>query len=242
MLGARRLDRLEALAAEITAAGGHAVALRVDVTRRDDLVRLVETAGERHGKLDVLVGNAGVGPISPLDDLRVAEWEQMIDVNLKGVLYGVAAALPVFRAQRYGHFVHVASTAGLKTVPNQAVYSATKVAVRAFTEGLRQEAGDKLRVTLVTPGFVRTEFVEGVSDANLRNSLVRRETGWPWRRRRSPAPSPSRSSSPPRSMWARSWCVRQPRPDQAFARCEAPWTGDRRYLQALHVCPEEIPR
>ena len=172
VLGARRLDRLEALAAEITAAGGHAVALRVDVTRRDDLVRLVETAGERHGKLDVLVGNAGVGPISPLDDLRVAEWEQMIDVNLKGVLYGVAAALPVFRAQRYGHFVHVASTAGLKTVPNQAVYSATKVAVRAFTEGLRQEAGDKLRVTLVTPGFVRTEFVEGVSDANLRNSLV----------------------------------------------------------------------
>ena len=172
VLGARRLDRLEALATEITAAGRYAVALRVDVTRRDDLVQLVKTARERHGRLDVLVGNAGVGPISPLDELRVAEWEQMIDVNFKGVLYGVAAALPVFRAQGFGHFVHVASTAGLKTVPNQAVYSATKVAVRAFTEGLRQEAGDTLRVTLVTPGFVRTDFVDGVSDADLRNSLI----------------------------------------------------------------------
>ncbi len=172
VLGARRLERLEALAAEITSAGGHAMALRVDVTRREDLVHLVEIASERHGQLDILVGNAGVGPISPLDDLRVEEWEQMIDVNLKGVLYGVAAALPVFRAQGFGHFVHVASTAGLKTVPSQAVYSATKVAVRAFTEGLRQEAGDKLRVTLVTPGFVRTDFVDGVSDANLRNSLI----------------------------------------------------------------------
>ena len=167
VLGARRL---EPLAAEI--GGGEALALAVDVARRADVQRMVDAACERFGRLDVLLSNAGVGPISPLDALRVDEWEQMVDVNLKGVLYGVAAALPVFRAQGFGHFVHVASTAGLKTVPNQAVYSATKVAVRAFTEGLRQEAGETLRVTLVTPGFVRTGFVEGVSDAALRNTLV----------------------------------------------------------------------
>ena len=172
ILGARRVDRLEALAGEITAAGGSAVAAPVDVTRREDLVRLVSTAQAQYGRLDVLIGNAGVGPISPLDALRVEEWEQMVDVNLKGVLYGVAAALPVFRAQGFGHFVHVASTAGLKTVANQAVYSATKFAVRAFTEGLRQEAGDKLRVTIVSPGFVRTDFVDAVSDADLRSTLV----------------------------------------------------------------------
>ena len=172
ILGARRMDRLDELAGEITAAGGSAVALPVDVTRREDLVRLVSTAQERYGRLDVLIGNAGVGPISPLDELRVDEWEQMVDVNVKGVLYGVAAALPIFRAQGFGHFIHTASTAGLKTVANQAVYSATKFAVRAFTEGLRQEAGDRLRVTLVTPGFVKTDFVEAVSDADLRSSLV----------------------------------------------------------------------
>ncbi len=96
----------------------------------------------------------------------------MVDVNLKGVLYGVAAALPVFREQGFGHFVHLASTAGLKTVANQAVYSATKIAVRAFSEGLRQEAGERLRVTLITPGFVRTDFVDAIADPDLRGQLV----------------------------------------------------------------------
>ena len=103
---------------------------------------LVKLACERYGKLDVLVNNAGVMPISPLDDLRVEDWEEMIDVNIKGVLYGIAAALPVFRTQGFGHFVNIASVAGLKTVPNMAVYSGTKFAVRAISEGLRQEAGD----------------------------------------------------------------------------------------------------
>ena len=172
VLGARRLDRLQALATEIAAAGGSAVAVPVDVTRREDLVRLTEAAMTGYGRLDVLISNAGIGPISPLDALDVEAWEQMIDVNLKGVLYGVAAALPRFRAQGFGHFIHLASTAGLRTVANQAVYSATKVAVRAFTEGLRQEAGDRLRVTLVTPGFVRTDFIDGVSDQALHTSLV----------------------------------------------------------------------
>jgi len=172
VLGARRVDRLEALTARIAGAGGEAFHAGVDVTKREDLSRLVALALERFGKLDALVANAGVGPISPLDDLRVEEWEAMIDVNIKGVLYGIAAALPAFRARGVGHFVAIASTAGHKTVANQAVYSATKFAVRAICEGLRQEAGEKLRVTIVSPGFVRTDFVEAVANAQLKAELV----------------------------------------------------------------------
>ncbi|MBE7211670.1 MAG: SDR family oxidoreductase [Gluconacetobacter diazotrophicus] len=172
VLGARRREKLDALAAAIGGSGGDALAVAADVSRRDDLRRLVDAARERFGRLDVLVSNAGTGPISPLDALRVEEWERMVDINLKGVLYGVAAALPVFRAQGSGHFVHLASTAALRTVPNQAVYSATKAAVRAFTEGLRQEAGENLRVTLVTPGFVRTDFIDAIGDTVLRNRLA----------------------------------------------------------------------
>jgi NADP-dependent 3-hydroxy acid dehydrogenase YdfG len=171
VLGARRLDRLEALAARITAAAGEAVFARTDVRRRDDVAALVNLASERFGKLDVLVNNAGIGPISPLDDLRVEEWEEMIDINLKGVLYGIAAALPVFRKQGFGHFVNTASTAGLITRPAMAVYSGTKFAVRAISEGLRQEAGDKLKVTIITPGFVRTDFIETVNNPAVRAQL-----------------------------------------------------------------------
>jgi NADP-dependent 3-hydroxy acid dehydrogenase YdfG len=171
VLGARRLDRLEALAARITAAAGEAVFARTDVRRRDDVAALVNLASERFGKLDVLVNNAGIGPISPLDDLRVEEWEEMIDINIKGVLYGIAAALPVFRKQGFGHFVNTASTAGLITRPAMAVYSGTKFAVRAISEGLRQEAGDKLKVTIITPGFVRTDFIETVNNPAVRAQL-----------------------------------------------------------------------
>ncbi|MFJ2747567.1 SDR family oxidoreductase [Streptomyces sp. NPDC087297] len=160
VLGARRTERLEALAARIEKAGGEAAWIRTDVTRRTDLVGLVDLARERYGRLDVLVGNAGVGLISPLDELRVDDWEEMIDVNLKGVLYGIAAALPVFREQGSGHFVNVVSTAGLRVVPLQSVYAGTKNAVRTISEGLRQEAGDSLRVTVVSPGAVRTDFTE----------------------------------------------------------------------------------
>jgi NADP-dependent 3-hydroxy acid dehydrogenase YdfG len=120
----------------------------------------------------VLVNNAVIGPISPVDDLRVGEWEQMIDINLKGVLYGIAAALPVFRAQGSGHFVNTASTAGLRVSPNMAVYAATKVAVRALSEGLRQEAGDKLRVTVVSPGFTRTSFAEDITNPEVRAQIA----------------------------------------------------------------------
>ena len=168
VLGARRSDRLEALVDRIAGAGGEAIHARTDVTRREDLMNLVKVGCARFGKLDVLINNAGIGPISPLDDLRVEDWEQMIDVNFKGVLYGIAAALPVFRRQGFGHFVNIISTAGLKVVPLQAVYGATKNAVRTLTEGLRQEAGDKLRVTGISPGFIHTDFAESMTNPDAK--------------------------------------------------------------------------
>jgi NADP-dependent 3-hydroxy acid dehydrogenase YdfG len=172
VLGARGSDRLQALAARIAGAGGEAAYASTDVRRRDDLSNLVTLACERYGKLDVLVNNAGIMPVSPLDDLRVEDWEEMIDINIKGVMYGIAAALPVFRKQGFGHFVNTASTAGHKTVPNQSVYSGTKFAVRAISEGLRQEAGDKLRVTIISPGFVRTNFAESVTNLEVKAQLA----------------------------------------------------------------------
>src|SRR3989454_6781687 len=171
VLGARGLDRLEALADRIARAGGGAVYARTDVKRREDLSNLVKLACERYGKLDVLVNNGGIMPVSPLDDLRVEDWEEMIDINIKGVLYGIAPALPVFRKQGFGHFVNTASTAGHKTVPNQSVYSGTKFAVRAISEGLRQEAGDTVRVTLISPGMVRTNFADGVTSQTVKAQL-----------------------------------------------------------------------
>jgi len=172
VLGARGSDRLQALAARIAKAGGEVAYAATDVRRRDDVTNLVKLACERYGKLDVLFNNAGVMPISPLDELRVDDWEEMIDINIKGVLYGIAAALPVFRKQGFGHFINTASTAGHKTVPNQSVYSGTKFAVRAISEGLRQEAGDKLRVTIISPGFVRTNFADGVTDPKMKAQLL----------------------------------------------------------------------
>ena len=171
VLGARGSDRLKSLADRIAAAGGVVAYAATDVKRRDNVSRLVELACERFGKLDVLFSNAGVMPVSPLDDLRVDDWDEMIDINIKGVLYGIAAALPVFRKQGFGHFVNTASTAGHKTVPNQSVYSATKFAVRAISEGLRQEAGDKLRVTVISPGFVRTNFADSVTSEQVKAQL-----------------------------------------------------------------------
>lgn len=147
VLGARRVERITPLAAEL---GG--VARATDVTRREDLAALVALAVERFGKLDVLVGNAGIARIGPLDDLAVDDWLAMIDVNLNGFLYGIAAALPVFRRQGFGHFVTTISVSGLRVVPNQAIYAGTKNAVRTIHEGLRQEAGPHLRVTGISPG------------------------------------------------------------------------------------------
>lgn len=169
VLGARREDRLADLAARIGDAAAHT---RVDVTRREDLHALVALARERFGRLDVLVSNAGSGRISPLDDLRVDEWDEMVDVNVKGVLHGIAAALPVFREQGGGHFVTTASTAAFTVVPSMAVYAGTKVAVRAICEGLRQEAGPSVRVTTVFPGFVHTGFAEASTNPVVRERIA----------------------------------------------------------------------
>ncbi|MYT11914.1 NADP-dependent 3-hydroxy acid dehydrogenase YdfG [Streptomyces sp. SceaMP-e96] len=173
VLGARRSERLAARVARIEEAGGVAVQIRTDVTRPDDLHALVALARERFGRLDVLVSNAGVGTISPLDDLRVEEWDHMVDVNVKGVLHGIAAALPVFRAQGTGHFVTTASTAAFRVVPAMAVYAGTKFAVRAICEGLRQEAGDSLRVTTVSPGVTATDFAEASSNSRVRAEITK---------------------------------------------------------------------
>jgi NADP-dependent 3-hydroxy acid dehydrogenase YdfG len=173
VLGARGEDRLKTLAERIRQSGGEVAYAVTDVRKRADLSTLVGLASEKFGKLDVIFNNAGVMPVSPLKDLRVDDWDEMIDVNIKGVLYGIAAALPVFRAQGFGHFVTTASTAAYKTVPNQSVYSGTKCAVRAISEGLRQEvAEEKLRVTLISPGFTRTNFADHVTNNEVKAQLA----------------------------------------------------------------------
>lgn len=170
--GARRTDRLANLVARITQAGGEAVYMRTDVKQRIDLINLVELAIKQFGKLDVLINNAGIGPISLMEELRVEDWEEMIDINVKGVLYGIAASLPVFRQQGFGHIINIASTAGHRIVPTMAVYAGSKFAVRAISEGLRQEAGDKLRVTIISPGVVNTSFVESITDVGMKASIM----------------------------------------------------------------------
>ena len=171
VLGARTLERLERLADRIGESGGAVAFAATDVRRRADVSALVQLAIDRFGRIDVLFSNAGTGPIAPLDALDVDDWDATIDVNIKGVLHGIAAALPVFRAQGSGHFVHTASTAAHRIVPNMAVYAATKTAVRAISEGLRQEAGDRLRVTVISPGFTRTNFADSINDPAVRDSI-----------------------------------------------------------------------
>jgi NADP-dependent 3-hydroxy acid dehydrogenase YdfG len=172
MLGARRLHRLELVADEIRRDGGRVALQRLDVTRREDVEAFVQAAVAQFGRLDVIVNNAGVMPLSPVADLKVEEWDRMVDVNLKGVLYGVAAALPVFQAQGSGHIVNVTSVADRRIVPTAAVYSATKFAVRAFSEGLRQEIGGGIRVTVVAPGATESELANGISDPELRRAAI----------------------------------------------------------------------
>lgn len=171
VLGARHEEGLVRLTERITAAGGQASYRVTDVSKRDDLHGLVRVALEKFGRLDVLFSNAGAMPIGPFDDLAVDDWEQMVDTNIKGVLFGIAAALPVFRRQGFGHFIHTASTAGRKTMPNQVVYSATKAAVLAISDGLRQEMAGQIRVSIVSPGFTDTAFSEHVKSAELKEQM-----------------------------------------------------------------------
>lgn len=157
VLGARRQDRLDALVERIRAAGGVAVSVVTDVTKRGDLVSLVAAALENFGRLDVLVSNAGSMAISPFDELEQDKWDEMVAVHITGLLNGIAAALPVFRRQDSGQFITVGSTSAYVVKSPQGVYAGTKMAVKAINEGLRQESGPNLRVTLVSPGFTNTE-------------------------------------------------------------------------------------
>jgi NADP-dependent 3-hydroxy acid dehydrogenase YdfG len=166
--------QLDEIAAELRGRGGQAIVCATDVTRRDDVERLVGTAVSEFGRLDVLVNNAGISKIGPMSDLDVEGWSAMIDVNLRGVLHGIAAALPVFRRQGNGHFVTTVSTAGLKIVPNMGVYAATKNAVRTVLEGLRQESTDGVvRTTAVSPGFVNTDLDSSIDNTSVREEIRR---------------------------------------------------------------------
>ncbi len=165
VLGARRQDRIQALAKELTAGGGKALAVATDVADRQQVKNLVDAAVEAYGRVDVMINNAGLMPQALLERLQVDEWERMIDVNLKGVLYGIAAALPIMKQQKSGHFINVSSVAGHKVGPGFAVYAATKFAVRALTEGLRQEVKPyNIRTTVISPGAVATELPNSVTD------------------------------------------------------------------------------
>ncbi len=171
LLGARRTERLEQLVGEIRSAGGHADYRRLDVTSQAGTQAFVDAALAQYGRVDVLINNAGVMPLSRLDVLKVDEWNRMIDVNIRGVLHGIAAALPVIQRQHSGQFINIASIGAYSVVPTGAVYCATKYAVRAISEGLRQEVGGDIRVTLVSPGVVESELAESISDAPSREAM-----------------------------------------------------------------------
>ena len=165
VLGARRTERIKALAEGIEAKGGKALAVETDVTDRASVQNLVDTAVKTYGRIDVLLNNAGVMPLSSLEKLRVDEWDLMIDVNIKGVLYGIAAALPHMKARKSGHIINVSSVAGHRVLENSAVYSAPIFAVRAPSEGLRAEVKPyNLRTTVISPGAVQSELLDGIHD------------------------------------------------------------------------------
>ncbi|MBV9680501.1 MAG: SDR family oxidoreductase [Solirubrobacterales bacterium] len=165
VLGARRQDRIRSVAGELTAKGGKALAIPTDVARREQVQKLVDAGVEAYGRIDVMINNAGLMPQAPLERLKVDEWDRMIDVNIKGVLYGIAAALPHMQRQKAGHFINVSSVAGHRVGPGFAVYAATKFAVRALSEGLRQEVKPyNIRTTVISPGAVATELPNSVTD------------------------------------------------------------------------------
>jgi Short-chain alcohol dehydrogenase of unknown specificity len=164
VLSARRKKRLEKLAAQIVAGGGKAIAVVADVTSKDDVQNIIDKALEAFGRVDVMINNAGLMSVAPLSLAKTDEWDRMIDINIKGVLYGIAAALPAFEKQQSGHFINLASVAGIKVFsPGGTVYSGTKFAVKAISEGLRHEAGPHIRTTTVCPGAIDSELKLGSS-------------------------------------------------------------------------------
>jgi NADP-dependent 3-hydroxy acid dehydrogenase YdfG len=191
VLGARRIDRLRVLADELSRRGGKALAVPTDVIQCDQVKRLVDAAVQTYGRIDVMINNAGLMPQALLERLKIDEWNRMIDVNIKGVLYGIAAALPHMKQQKAGHFINVSSVAGHRVGPGFAVYAATKYAVRALSEGLRQEVKPyNIRTTVISPGAVATELP---NTGPIRRPP--RESGSSMRRSRF-LPSRSRGRSP----------------------------------------------
>jgi NADP-dependent 3-hydroxy acid dehydrogenase YdfG len=172
VLGARRVDRIDALAAELVAAGGKALAVQTDVTDSGQVQKLVDAAVDTYGRIDVIINNAGLMPHSPLERRKIADWDRMIDVNIKGVLYGIAAALPYMQAQKSGQIINVSSVAGHKVRPGSAVYAATKHAVLALSEGLRLEVKPyNIRTTVISPGAVATELPDSITETDIADTV-----------------------------------------------------------------------
>jgi NADP-dependent 3-hydroxy acid dehydrogenase YdfG len=170
VLAARRTDRLRSIVDSIRQNGGEAVYIEINVTRREAMENLIAFALATFGKLDVMINNAGVAQLCRMEELDVEGWEQMIDINLKGTLYGIAAVLPVFKKQGFGHIINIISTAGIAIVPQMGVYAGTKNAVRTISEALRQESEGRWRVTGISPGYVKTELVNNIKNEVLRNA------------------------------------------------------------------------
>jgi len=172
VLGARRSDRLQSLADELSGSGGKALAVATDVTHRNQVKRLVDAAAQKFGRVDVMINNAGIMPRAPLERITIDDWDRTIDVNIKGVLYGIAAALPHMKKQKSGHMIFVSSVAGHKIGPDFAVYAATKHAVRALAEGFRQEVKPyNIRTTIISPGAVATELPDSVTEPDIAEKI-----------------------------------------------------------------------
>lgn len=173
VLGARNIDQLECVVSEIKEKNGEAIFIKTDVIKKEDLAKFVNLAVEKFGKLDVIVNNAGIGPLSRIDELDIDKWDEMIDINIKGVLYGMAAAIPVFKQQQSGHIVNIISTSGIKIVPTQGVYAATKNAIRTVTEAFRQESDGSIRITGISPGYVKTDFaIRNVKNDEMKMNIA----------------------------------------------------------------------
>lgn len=170
VLGARRTDRLLTLCEELRFSGASVDYLATDVTQRADTQQLADFALAKYGRIDVMINNAGVMPLSPMSSMKVEEWDLMLDVNIRGVLYGIAAVLPTLQAQQYGHIINIASVGALTVSPTAAVYCATKFAVRAISDGLRQES-PQLRVTVINPGVVESELADTITDSVAQEAM-----------------------------------------------------------------------
>ncbi|MGZ0879513.1 SDR family oxidoreductase [Priestia megaterium] len=171
VLGARRTDRLEDLVSAIREKGGSADYQKLDVTNQAQMEEFISYGKNKFGRIDVILNNAGVMPLSPLEALKIDEWNRMIDVNIRGVLHGIAAGLPIMKKQKSGQFINIASIGAYTVSPTAAVYCATKFAVRAISEGLRQEVGSDIRVTLVSPGVTESELAESISDKKAQQEM-----------------------------------------------------------------------